>query len=45
MYRGLAFIADKLVGMHVSSVSKFGGKVKAQNRTNKPPYALKGTIG
>jgi len=39
---GLTFIADKLVGMHLLSVSKFGGKVKAQNRTNKPSHALKG---
>ena len=42
MYCGLAFIADKLVGIHVSSVSKFGGKVKAQNGTIKPPNALYG---
>jgi len=28
MNTGLAFIADKLVGIHVSSVSKFGGEVK-----------------
>ena len=42
MNTSLAFIADKLVGMHVSSVSKFGGKVKAQNGTIKPSPALKG---
>ena len=34
--------ANKFVGMHVSSVSSFGGKSKAQNRTSKPSYALKG---
>jgi hypothetical protein len=39
---GLAFIADKLVGMHVSSVSNFGEKSKAENRTNKPSHALRG---
>jgi hypothetical protein len=42
MDRGFTFFADKLVGMHVSSVSNFGEKSKAENRTNKPPPALKG---
>jgi hypothetical protein len=42
---GLAFITDKLVGMHVSSVSNFGDKSKAENRTNKPHPALKGHYG
>jgi hypothetical protein len=42
MYCGLTFIADKLVGMHLPSVSKFGGKVKAQNGTIKPSNALNG---
>ena len=42
MNTGLAFIADKLVGIHLPSVSKFGGRVKAQNRTNKPSPAQDG---
>ena len=40
--RGFTFFADKLVGMHLPSVSKFGDKSKAKNRTNKPHPALKG---
>ncbi len=42
MDRSLTSFADKFVGMHLLSVSKFGGKVKAQNGTIKPSNALRG---
>jgi len=42
MDRSLTSFANKFVGMHLPSVSKFGGKVKAQNGTIKPSNALRG---